>query len=28
LRTFCGFFVLKRVEEREFGVWEMERERG
>ena len=28
LRTFCGFFVLKRIEEREFGVREMERERG
>ena len=26
LRTFCGFFVLKRIEEREFGVWKTERE--
>ena len=26
LRTFCGFFVLKRTEERVFGRWEMERE--
>ena len=26
MRTFCGFFVLKRIEEREFGVREMERE--
>ena len=26
MRTFCGFFVLKRIEEREFGIWKTERE--